>query len=202
MKILVFGFLGIFLLGCQSAPLRYAEQSEGQWTAKALVKNKKDSKSAVVGMDINAVQGKKIRIDVTAALGHPVASMVMQEKQLTYVLMEKKQYYQGNATEDALARVINIPVNPHLLYNLFFDLPVTEKSWACTQDSKGFLTECKQAKNNLLLRWADRHGRRKVLYIDHPDGSLQINVNTFQPKVEGRAGLFELKPPASFRQIR
>jgi hypothetical protein len=186
------------LAGCQTAPVRYNEQNEGQWAAKALVRNKREGRSAIVHLDVNAVQKEKLRMDVTAALGHPVASLVINGKRLTYVLIDSKQYYQGEPTSAALKPVLGVPLNPKLLYNVFFDLPIEDKSWTCTQDKSGYLIECREAGTELVIRWGERQGRRKLVTIDHPIGLVQINVSSFQPKVGAN---FELTPPKGFRVI-
>lgn len=192
----------LLLSSCATGPLRYDQQPEGQWQAKALIRNKKEGKSAVVGLDINAVQLQKLRMDVTAALGHPLASVVMDGDHLTYVLMESKQYYQGQASDSSLKPLLALQINPRLLYNVLFDLPIEDKSWTCTKDSSGFLSECKNLGEQTLIRWSERKGRRKLVRLENSTGMVQINVSGFQPKVEDRAQLFTLKPPKSFKPIR
>ncbi len=188
----------IFLAGCQTAT-RYAQVPQGQWVAKALVRDKQAGKSAIVNLDVSAIKNEKLRMDVTAALGHPVAALVMDGNKLTYVLLESKQYYQGAPSAQALKGVLPIPLDPRLLYNVFFDLPVEDKSWSCTSDKSGYLAECREASGDLLIKWSQRQGRKKLISIEHPQGLVQINVNSFQPKVEAK---FELIPPKSYKALR
>lgn len=192
-------FAALVLAGCQTAPVRYAEEKEGQWQAKALLRDKKAAKSVIVHLDVNAVRGEKLRMDVTAALGHPVASLVLNGDELTYVHMESKQYFKGPAGRQSLRSVLSIPLDPRLLHNIFFDIPIEEKSWSCARDKKGYLAECREAGGELVLQWRDRHGRRKLIHVEHPQAQIQIHVNEFRPKVEAN---FELNPPKSFRAIR
>lgn len=192
-------FTSVVLAGCQTGPLRYSQEAEGQWQAKALVRDKSAGKSVIVHLDVNAIQSQKLRMDVTAALGHPVASLLLEGESLTYVLMESKQYYKGQPSSQAFRPVLSIPFDPRLLYNAFFDLPVEEKSWSCTKDKNGYLLECRDGVTNMVMKWSDRHGRRKLIHVEHPQGTVQIHVNSFQPKVEAK---FELIPPKSFKAIR
>ena len=201
--ILGLGWGTVLLTSCQMAPVRVDKQTQGQWQAKALVRDKNAGKSAVVGLDINANQAEhKLRLDVTAALGHPVASLVLEGDQLTYVLLENKQYYKGPATAVALKPILSLPMDPQLLFNVLFDVPITDKSWTCTKDNKGYLSDCKTVGGDLSIRWSDRKGGRKLIHLDHASGSAQINVSSFQPKVEDRPRLFELIPPKSFKSLR
>lgn len=199
---LIFGML-VGLTGCQTVPVQTDQQPEGQWQAKALVRDKRAGNSAVVSLDINAKQNEqKLRMDVTAALGHPVASLVLNGDQLTYVLIENKTYYKGPATASALKPVLTLPMDPKILFNVMFDLAIEDKSWTCTKDSKGYLTECKDLAAELTIKWSERKGRRKLVNLDHSTASVQINVSSYQPKVEARDKLFELNPPKSFKSLR
>lgn len=192
----------LVVTACQMAPLRYEQQEQGQWQAKALIRDSKAGKSAIVHLDINAIQSDKLRMDVTAAMGHPVASVVMNGDKLTYVLMETKEFYRGAPTEASLRPVLAAALDPKLLYNVLFDLPIESKSWSCTKDAKGYLSECRRTDGEMTIRWTERKGRRKLVNIEHAQGMMQINISEFQPKVEARAQLFELNPPKTFRQIR
>lgn len=195
-------FALVILNGCQTSAIRYDQAKEGRWQAKALVRDKKEGRSAVVALDVNARQSQQLRMDVTAAMGHPVASLVLAGDQLSYVLIESKQYYKGAATASALKPILSVPMDPKLLYNIFFDLPVAEKSWTCSKDNKGYLVECKDGASETTIRWGERQVKRKLVTLDHASGTVQVNVSDFQPKVEDRADLFELTTPKTFRAIR
>ena len=196
-------FPALFIvLGCQVAPTRYSEMKEGQWEARALIRDKRSRKSFIVNLDINAVQKERMRVDVTAALGHPVASMVLQGSNLSYVLIETQEAYKGPAKAEALRPVLSIPLTPKYLYSVLFDFPIEDKRWTCTKTSDGFIEECKDRQSKTIVRWKDRKGRRKTVYIEHPTAALQINFNSFQPKVESRDNLFGLKIPDNFKLLR
>jgi len=194
-------FLGgaLFISGCAIAPTRYEEVKEGQWEARALIKDKRSRKSYIVNLDINAVQKERMRVDVTAALGHPVASMVLEGSNLSYVLLETQQAYKGPAKPEALRPVLSVPLSPKYLYSVVFDTPIEDKRWTCTRSSGGFIEECQNLGANMVVRWKDRKGRRKTVFIEHPTATLQINFNSFQPKVEARKNLFGLKIPDNFK---
>ena len=42
-------------------------------------------------------------------------------------------------------------------------------------------------------------GVKKTILIEHPKASVQINVQTFKPKVEERKNLFALEAPEAFK---
>lgn len=193
----------VILVSCQTTPTRYSVQNEGHWQAKSLIRDKVAGRSAVVALDINAKrESRQMRIDIQAALGHPVGVMAMNEDRLTYVVFEEKRYYSGSASSASLKPLIGVPLDPQILFNILFDLPIPNKDWTCSQDAKGFLKECRQTSQGLSIRWDERRGQRRSIFVEHSAGQLQLNLDHYQPKVEERAKLFEINPPKSFKPIR
>ena len=87
----MFRKFGLFLvvatsLGCQVMPTDYTDYNEGQWSSKVLVKDKTKSKSFIVNVDLQAIKNKNLRMDVTAALGTPVAAFVLNGDSVEYLL--------------------------------------------------------------------------------------------------------------------
>jgi hypothetical protein len=190
------------LVACQTTPVRYEHETQGQWQAKALVRDKSERRSAIVNLEIRSIKHDKFRMDVTAALGHPVASLVIDGKEMTYVLFETKQYFRGTPSSASLKPVINVPLDPRIIDNIFFDEPITEKEWTCTRDRHNYLAECRRLTSDLVITWSERKGRRKLVNIENGTTLVQINVTSFQPKVEQNPNPFILNPPKSFKMIR
>lgn len=198
-RIGVFAFFWIFVTGCQLMPTDYSEHSEGQWSSKVLVKDKVQSKSYIVNVDIQAVRDKKLRMDVTAALGMPVAALVLDDEEVKYILFRQKRYYEGQASERVLKPILSIPLNPRLLFNILFDVPIADKNWSCSKGKDGFLTECSSSSEGLKVTWKDRKGRKKAIFIEHEKAELQMNISSFKPRAED---VFTLKAPESFQKYR
>lgn len=194
--------ISFILVGCQTAPFQFSTQDEGQWQAKAVVKNHVTKQSGVVSIDINAKKQKQIRLDITAVLGQPVASLVLNSDQLTYVLIDQKQYYQGPSEPQALKAILPVSIHPDILYSIVFETPITDKSWVCDRDRMGILKTCQQASTGTRIVWSDRKGIRKTVKIENQVGVVQLQFQSFQPKVEQRDNLFVLTPPKSFKSIR
>lgn len=189
----------LFIVGCQTMPTDYTTQTEGQWGSKVLVKDKVKSKSFIVNVDIQAVKDKKLRLDVTAALGTPVAALVMNEDQVKYILFRQKRYYEGESSSRVLKPILSVPLDPRLLFNVLFDQPIENKNWSCTKDEKGFLANCESPSEGLKVTWKDRKGRKKAIFIEHEKAELQMNISSFTPKADD---VFSLKAPKSFTKYR
>lgn len=180
-------------------PTDYSSHKEGQWGSKVLVKDKVKSKSFIVNVDIQAVRDQKLRMDVTAAMGTPVASLVLDADEVKYILFRQRRYYEGVASNKALKPILSVPLDPRLFYNLLFDQPIADKSWSCTKDEKGFLAVCESPAEGLKVTWKDRKGRRKAIYIEHDKASLQMNLSSFSPRADE---VFSLQAPKSFKKYR
>lgn len=188
------------VLGCQTVPKKFDQFDQGQWQARALVRDKVKGKSHVVNLDLNAVKGEKLRMDVTSTVGIHVASLVLIGNDLKYALIRDKKFYQGRTSPSALQPVIAVPVDPHLFYNILFDQPVMAPNWKCSE-SEGLVKECQNKVTKLSIRW-DRKGQFKTVFVEHEKGSLQLNFRSFESKVSDKAGLFELTAPKGFSQYR
>lgn len=201
MQNLIFLLIVSLVSGCGFAPLKYDEVKEGQWKAKALVKDLEQSKSYIVNLNFNAVRDSRLRMDVSSSLGTAVAALTADQKEVKYLLVEAKKFYFGNSRPDAMRPILSIPFDPRWLQNLLFDIPFADKAWACKSDSKGFLNQCVHSELNVKVTWTQRAGEQKTISLEHKRANVQLNILSFKPKVEDRKGLFELKAPASFESL-
>lgn len=193
------GFLALFLVsGCQTAPTRFEGANEGFWKSKVLIRDKKQDKSFILNVNVNAKLGEHLRMDATTPLGSHVASFVMNKGQVRYFLVNQKKFFVGKSTPRSLEPIILAPLDPNLIYNLLFDLPVGGSGWNCKKDSKDFLESCKKDSENLELTWEDRVMDRKMVRIDHPRAQIQINFIEYVGKVQNKKDLFALEVPKGF----
>ena len=191
--------VSLVLSGCQSAPTKFENVSEGQWEGRVLIKDKKKNQSHVVSIDINAIKDEKIRINVTAAMGTPVAALVVDGTKTQYILFKQKAYYEGATQPKVLNPILAIEMDPRLLFSVLFDSEIKDKGWECLKDDKGYLKNCENKASALKIDWVERKGEKKTIKIDHVNASLQLNLNSFRPKVVARDDLFSLKAPAGFK---
>ena len=196
------GVISILLVSCAMAPKRFETFDQGQWKAKVLVRDKKNFRSQIVNLDLNAVKNKKLRMDVTTPLGVHVASLVMNDNKVSYMLVRQKKYFSGPSNSRVLRPMISVPMDPKVLHNVLFDLPIAEKSWSCSKDSKSYLAECKNLRSGLKIKWTQRNGSQRVIEIDHKLARLQMNLKNFYNHTEKKKSLFTLQPPKSFKKYR
>jgi hypothetical protein len=193
----------LFLFGCATSPLKpVGPIKEGVWRAKALIKDKEQNRSYIVNLNLNAVRDGRARMDVTSTLGTGVASMVISKDEVRYILFDAKRFYFGVPKPDVMRPILNIPFDPRWLHNLLFDLPITDKGWECRKNNLDQPDSCVDSSGQTKVAWASRNGDKRTVSIDHPKGSVQINIQSFQPKVEDRQNLFDLEAPEGFQKLR
>ena len=194
--------LFLFLAACTTAPVKMNSISEGQWRAKALIKDKEQSHSYIVNLNFNALKDSMARMDVTSPLGTGVASLVLTPKEVRYVLLDAKRFYVGPPQPEAMRPILSMPFDPRWLLNLLFEEPILDKGWVCARDKDGLLESCRDQTSQTTITWTARRGEKKTVLIDHPKASVQINMQVFRPKVEERKNLFSLEAPEGYQKLR
>lgn len=205
MRILPFVILLLAPLGftgCTTAPMRMDKVEEGNWKAKALIRDKEQSRSYIVNLNFNLVRNQRTRMDVTSALNTGVASLVTDSKEVRYVMFDSKRFYFGRPQADVMRPILSIPIDPRWIQNLLFDEPIAEKSWSCTNDGGGMVQECRDGVTGLKITWGQRMGPKKTVTIEHNKATVQINVQTFKSKVEDRKNLFSLEAPEGYQKLQ
>lgn len=155
-----------------------------------------------MNIEIQAEAFIALRIDATSSFGQHLASLVIDNRQITYVLPRERKYYRGKASKKTLARVLGIKVSPELIFNMLFDIAPEGKNWVCTRDKKGYLVDCRNLKTKTVITWKNRDADRKLVTLDHPKGRLQLNLSDFEESLEKSGKPFSLKIPKSFQRIK
>jgi hypothetical protein len=199
----VFGLCCVLVfVGCRSAPMKLNDVQEGNWHAKALIKDLAQSRSYIVNLNFNVKKSETSRMDVTTTLGMAVASLMVDNKEVRYILFDSKRFYFGPPQPGVMRPILAIPFDPRWIENVLLDLKIDDKGWTCNRDAAGWLQECQDATSGLKISWSGRQGAKKTILIEHPKASVQINVQSFRPKVEDRKNLFSLEAPEGFQKLR
>jgi hypothetical protein len=190
----------VVISGCALfAPKNFSKYSQGEWQGKVLIKDKKEKRSGLVNVKVRAIDNQSLRLDVTSPVGTHVASVLMDGENIHYLSVSEKTVYKSKANRDSLRGIFKIPIEPKLLYNVFFDRPIEAKTWSCVSDTRGLLQECKDRQTGLNIRWTSREGAKRTVAIEHAAASLQINLYDFVKEIKDPATAFVLPAPSSFR---
>jgi hypothetical protein len=201
-RYILLALAALALFGCASAPVKFDNVTDSDFHAKALIKDLEQSRSYIVNLNVNIKKDQAIRMDVTTTLGMAVASLLETPREVRYALFDSKRFYFGTPQPGVMRPILAIPFDPRWLQNVLFDQPITEKNWTCERDSHGLLSQCQDSATGLKISWSARKGVKKTILIEHAKASVQINVQSFKPKVEERKNLFSLEAPEGFQKLR
>ena len=201
-RLIIFATAALTLSGCSSAPMKFGDVKDGNWKAKALIKDKEQSRSYIVNLNFNVKRDEAARMDVTTTLGTGVASLLVDKKEVRYLLFDSRRFYFGSPQPGVMRPILSIPFDPRWIQNILFDIPFAEKSWTCTKDENDTLQDCQDSVTGLKITWSGRQGAKKTILLEHAKASVQINVQSFRSKVEERKNLFSLEAPEGFKTLR
>jgi len=198
-SILLLSVMTFALAGCAMfQPKNFSKYSEGEWQGKVLVKDKVENRSGIVNVKIKAIDGQKLRMDVTSAVGTHLASVLVNGNDVEYMNVAEKTVVITKASRDSLRTLLKIPIEPHILYNVFFDRPIENKTWSCSSE-KGLLHSCKDRQTGVDIEWLSREGAKRTIALRHKVASVQINLYDFVSPVTNPEKAFILNTPKSFK---
>jgi hypothetical protein len=166
-----------------------------------LVKDTEHKKSYVVFSEIIAQRPANLRLDVITSLGMHVARLTMNENTLSYILPREKKYFTGVPQPKVLKPILRIEADPRWILNLLFDTEPTSDGWECKRDAKNRLESC-HSESGVELSWTERESSRKTVSVKTMAGEIQLQLSGFQPNVEVKDEMFQMKPPAGYRAFR
>ncbi|MCB0351394.1 MAG: hypothetical protein KDD38_09440 [Bdellovibrionales bacterium] len=180
-------------------PKKFSEYKEGTWQGKVLIHDIKKAKRGIVNLKVQAIDGQKLRMDVTSPVGSHIASVLLDGNELQYLNVSSKTLTTTKSNREALRELLKVPIEPQALYNVFFDHPMEDKNWSCETEPNGFLKSCKDLKSGVKIEWVSREGAKRTIDIQHPTASIQMNLYSFESKIDDLNKAFTLKVPSSFK---
>jgi hypothetical protein len=188
----------IFLVSCSTTTIRQDQAVKGEWEARVLVRDKKQAKTFIVNADFFAEKPGHMRMDITTPLGMHVASIALNDSKMTYIVPQKKAFYEGQPTSQAFAKTLNFALDPKLIMNVLFDQPVDGKGWTCQMDGS-VVSECSQ--NTFKISWADRKSKGKTVVINHAQYQIELKFHNFKVPDSLKPEMFTIKKPEGFTRV-
>ncbi len=196
-NILLF-FLSLIFVGCATQQIVPFDKtkSEGQWEAKAQVRNLQKGTSHNIDLEVMSFRNQALRIEVSGTLGVHLASFLMKGSEVKYAVHPQKKFYSGMVTESSLRPLLKADVDPRWLYSIFFDEPL--RGWQC----QGNPVEKCQRSDGMKIVWSERQGEQKRVLIANNQFELQILVKNYLTKVQSPERAFNLETPESYRRYK
>ena len=154
--------LTVYFWGCASkskietenVPGGVTDTVAGQWEAKAMIKSLESGEANVVGLDVIGLKPNTVRMEVSSSLGIALASIVIRNQDVEYVLPKQKKYYHGAISEQSLYPALNVKINPEVLSAVFFEESYPQ--WNCQADN-GLIVAC-TTPEGVKIQW-ERDGK-------------------------------------------
>lgn len=194
-------------ISCTTAPKRAlpigTSLQKAKWETKAVVRDLKANKTHALDIDILANFPQNFRMEVSALMGVQVASLTLNNDEVSYALYHQKKYYHGKATEASFVSLMSIPLHPVNFMNIAFDSPMNGAGWICTRSADNVIAECNQTARSIKVTWSDRtpEGQKKVV-ISGPSFEMRWLFRPPQTEVQFKDETFRLEAPAEFKTIQ
>lgn len=188
----------VFLFSCGTKPIKEGTYEKAAWETKAQLKNLKDGKVHNVSIDVYAIKNDKIRIEATGTLGFKVASIVIDREKVQAILPTEKKFYQGPATQEAITRVLKIPLHPSVLFAIIFDQGLRGGSWTCAPDEQGLVKQC-QNKDLIFVEWERLENPKKMVRIKTKSMEVEWFFKDVDVDWKPKAEIFQLSAPEGYQ---
>lgn len=197
----IFGFQ--ILVGCATQPVVYnSEKDQGQWEAKAQIKDLIQSKTNNLSLQIMAQNNRFLRMEITGLMGVNVASLLLKGDEVSYAIHNQKRFISGLSSEKALVPLLNVNIDPRWLYNVFFDVPFLEKNWSCQKGLDLKIEKCERLQDKFKIQWSERQGENKRVTLSNDKFEIQVLVKDFKTKVQSPEKAFTLSPPEGYKRYK
>jgi hypothetical protein len=194
------------LAGCPSIPkktddLFTPKAPAGQWETKAQVKDFKQNQTNNLSIDMVAVKNQLLRMEISATLGYPVASLVTTPKNLRMALYTQKKFFHGSNKPEALRPALGVSLDPNIIHNIIFDIPI--RGWNCENNPAGQVSVCKKTSpsGEMVVAWPERKEDSKRVIIHAPQFEMQWLFKSHNVLQQLSLETFKLAPPAGYKVI-
>jgi hypothetical protein len=165
---------------------------------KAQIRN--DDQTNNINIEIALLPQKAVRLEITAALGISVASVLMTPQQITYALHSSKQYVVGPFHAKTLYPVFKKNIDPELLWKVIHDQSPASNNFKCELNAAAKPIKCIGLEGE-VIKWTYEEAPRKRIdiisnrfemnWIFKEESALKVN----------QAETFVLKKPADYKEI-
>ena len=199
----------LILSSCSTAPQKLAPSAEGfaPQGFSSDVYYEEGSKSFKLKSDIYLLSPQTVRLDVRTQLDLPVASFVMSDAKLEYILYRSKKYFAGKPGTHALDAIIPLDISAEELVAVILEKPL--KSQKCEYENK-VLTRChgSAGPTSYNVLWEKRvssspwSGKATKMVIEIPQRkiSLRFYFSDWTKKLSNLEQLSSVRIPDDFHK--
>ncbi|MCC6277831.1 MAG: hypothetical protein IT289_07960 [Oligoflexia bacterium] len=183
-------------------------QVKGPQALSSTLYVEREGKTYKLKSDIYILSPKAIRIDVTSTVDLPLASVVLTDAKIEYVMYRAKKHYFGKPNPKALDPVFPLSVDVQSLWSVLNEKPTagsecegaTSQPAKCSGESEGIRYTVEWAKRSSAGPWA---GRATKISLSFPDRavSLKFYLTGWQKNLSDSDGRMALQVPQGFQSF-
>lgn len=196
-------FLTLFIsvnISCQTIlkkkiaiPDDLSDYREGTFSGTVFISQKENQNH--FNADIVISKENKLRMDLSVFPEISVFTLLLNEKDITFLLPQKKEFYKGNEEQGMLSTFFPKNLKVSVFKEIFFDRKPREKHWICKVNKQNLPVECQNA--SWIIKW-ERGGQRSLL-LKSEGFNFTFRSSAFSSKVN--EDLFNIKIPENFQKI-
>ncbi len=170
---------------------------------KATVKDLKSNKTHKVSIDMLCLGHEKLRAEVSALLGYPVATLLFDNIFVKYAVYPQKKFYRIKNLAASLEKILKVPLQPSQLLNIVYDQPLDGENWTCTKNlATSRVEKCNHNKLNMTIDFTYGIGSyKKLLKISSPEIEMDWVFLAPPTEVPLNTQAFVLEPKDGFEII-
>ena len=191
------------MAGCSSIEKKsfdWSEISSGKWSSAAKIIEIKTGKSQALDLNFRAVKDKKVRLDVSALMGTPVASILLDNSKIEAVLIRQKKIYAGKPTSRVMKEALGFGFDPNLIFSVLFESIPSGEKWACTEDGDKS-KRCVGPKEDFIITWTGRKDIKRIVELETEEFKLVLSFSDYSPDDLANPKTYVIKKPKSFKVI-
>lgn len=197
-----------FVVGCSSTQKK-SEQAEPlsvgpvekyiQWETKALIKNTKTGEANILNLDIVGKKPFPVRAEVTTSMGIHLASVLIMENEIQFLLPRAKKFYSGPLSPKSLKPILSVGLDPRLIVASLFDESFPD--WKC-QAQEGKITDCETPNNDKIEWFYKKEDSSKRVEIKGLSYESQFQFKAQKETANIKENTFVLKVPEDFKSYQ
>jgi hypothetical protein len=204
------GFIFLFFLSACSTTETKTPIKESSFEPQGFSSTlfyEENGKSYKLKADIYLLGMKAVRIDLRTQLDLPLASLLMTDQKLEYVLYRDKKYFNGKPGPHALDSIVPLDISAEDLVSVILEKPL--KNQKCFQVA-GQLTRCQSATGpaSYSVYWEKRDSTRPwlgkatkfVINLPSRKINLKFYLTDWQKKLSNSEKLSTLQVPDDFQK--
>lgn len=204
-KYLILIAAAIFNFSCSHEPVRQSGLQKAKWETKLQMKDLERQALYPLYADIIGFKNEKMRIEFSAILGLPVATLVLNKGSFQAIVYKEKKYYAGKLDDQTLQKILKVPMSAQWIYAIAFDENIRGANWNCETSMLEKTSAPQACVNNKMgyeIQWSRKDDATKLVHVKtqkiEVNWYFQAPVTEFEDKPES----YELKVPEGFQVIK